>query len=86
MTQTLDNKVRRRLRLAEIERLIVRHSIISPPPARRTLVAYCDDGTFETVGDRPTPYGWLVYEDSFWRWAASVGFNLTAAGSPAKRP
>ena len=30
-------------------------------------------GVFESAGDGPTSYGWLVYEDSFLRWAGSIG-------------
>lgn len=71
----LDNKIRTKLRLGEIERLIRKHRIIVPPPARNTLINMCEDGTFETEGDRPTRHGWLVYEDSFWRWARGESGN-----------
>ncbi|MBK9155414.1 MAG: hypothetical protein IPM25_14575 [Chloracidobacterium sp.] len=39
-----------------------------PPPSRQTLIKLCEDGTLETAGDRPTPMGWLVFEDSFLAW------------------
>lgn len=70
--RSLDNKVRPKLRLAEIERLIKKHRIIVPPLSRATLVNFCEDGTFETAGTRPTSIGWLVYEDSFWKWAQGL--------------
>jgi hypothetical protein len=72
MQQTLDNKIRAKLRLSEIERLIKKHRIIVPPISRPTLVGFCEDGTFETAGTRPTKLGWLVYEDSFWNWVKSL--------------
>ncbi len=72
MQQTLDTKIRTRLRLSEIERLIKKHRIIVPPLSRPTLVGLCEDGTLETAGTRPTSLGWLVYEDSFWNWVKSL--------------
>lgn len=63
---------RPKLRLSEIERLIKKHRIIVPPLSRATLVNFCEDGTFETAGMRPASVGWLVYEDSFWRWVTSL--------------
>ena len=60
------------LRLAEIERLMKEHRIIVPPPSRRVLTKMCEEGQFETAGDRPTSLGWLVYEDSFWRWVSPL--------------
>lgn len=69
--QTLDKKIRAKLRLSEVERLIKTHRIIVPPLSRATLVGFCEDGTFETAGSQPTSLGWLVYEDSFWKWAQS---------------
>jgi len=71
-----DRPVRPKLRLGEIERLIRKHRIIVPPLARHTLIHMCEDGTFETAGNGPTRLGWLVYEDSFWRWAR----DMDAAG------
>lgn len=71
MQQALDGKIRVKLRLSEVERLIKKHRIIVPPPSRPTLVSFCEDGTFETAGSQPTSLGWLVYEDSFWKWARS---------------
>lgn len=63
---------RPKLKLSEIERLIRKHRIIVPCPARQTLIGMCEDGTFETVGDSPTSFGWLVFEESFWRWAREM--------------
>lgn len=73
MKQSHDSKntrVRTKLRLGEVERLIRKHRIVVPPPSRTTLIEMCEDGTFETAGNSATRIGWLVYEDSFWRWAA----------------
>ena len=70
--RTLDLPPRTKLRLAEIDRIIRKHRIIVPPPARKTLIAMCEDGTFETVGTAPTKMGWLVYEDSFLKWVSSL--------------
>jgi hypothetical protein len=67
MEQTLDT-MRTKLRLSEIERIIKKHRLIVPPPTRATLVNLCEDGTFETAGDGPTSFGWLVYESSFLEW------------------
>ena len=64
----LTDEVRPKIRLAEVERLIRRHRIIVPPLSRKTLVKMCEDGTFETAGNRPGRIGWLVYEDSFMKW------------------
>jgi hypothetical protein len=70
--QPLHAKPRTKLRLGEIERLIKEHKIIVPPPSRPTLVKLCENGTFETVGSRATSLGWLVYEDSFWKWVREM--------------
>ncbi len=72
MKQSDEEKIRPKLRLGEIERLIRKHRIIVPAPSRPTLVALCEDGTFEAAGGEVTKFGWLVYEDSFWRWAKSL--------------
>lgn len=72
MQHTLQQKTRTKLRLGEVERLIKAHKIIVPAPCRSTLVKLCENGTFETVGDRPTSFGWLVYEDSFWKWVGEM--------------
>jgi len=69
---SLDFVPRPILRLGEIERLIKKHRIIVPPLSRPTLVNFCEDGTFETAGTRPTSIGWLVFEDSFWNWVQSL--------------
>ena len=68
--------VRTKLRLGEVERLIKKHRIVVPCLSRQTLQNMCEDGTFETAGDRPTRLGWLVYEDSFWKWAKDAGNDL----------
>lgn len=70
--QTLDYQPRVKIRLSEIERLIRKHRIIVPPLSRQTLIKMCEEGMFETVGNGPTILGWLVYEDSFWKWAKSL--------------
>jgi hypothetical protein len=72
MKQLLNTEIRPKIRLSEVERLIRRHRIVVPPLARRTLVKMCEDGTFETAGNAPTKFGWLVYEDSFLRWVDSL--------------
>ena len=72
MKQTEERKIRTKLRLGEIERLMRQHRILVPVPSRPALVALCEDGTFETAGGRVTKFGWLVYEDSFWRWVKSL--------------
>jgi hypothetical protein len=72
MKQTLDNQQRTRLRLAEVERLIKEQRIIVPPLSRRVLTKMCEEGRFETVGNKPTSLGWLVYEDSFWKWVRGL--------------
>jgi hypothetical protein len=69
MQQTAETKIRPKLRLGEVERLIKKHRIVVPCLSRQTLQHMCEDGTFETAGDRPGRLGWLVYEDSFWKWA-----------------
>jgi len=71
MKQTLKEE-RTMLRLSEIERLMKEKRIIVPPPARRTLTQMCEEGVFETPGNKPTSLGWLVYEDSFWRWVREL--------------
>lgn len=70
--QLFDNAPRPVLRLSEVDRLIRKHRILVPPPSRPTLIELCTDGTFETVGTAPTSFGWLVYEDSFKKWADSL--------------
>lgn len=70
--QILDFQPRTKIRLSEVERLIKKHRIIVPPPSRQTLIRLCEDGTFETMGDKPTAIGWLVFEDSFIQWARSL--------------
>jgi hypothetical protein len=72
MKRLLNNDIRPKIRLSEIEKLIKRHRIIVPPLSRTTLTRMCEDGTFETTSRRPTNLGWLVYEDSFYRWVESL--------------
>ncbi len=70
--QALEYRPRPKIRLSEIERLLRKHRIIVPPLSRQTLIKMCEEGRFETCGDAPTMVGWLVYEDSFWRWVKSL--------------
>lgn len=72
MKRTLNKPHRPKLRLTEIERLIRTQRILVPPPSRRKFIKMCEEGIFETAGDRPTNFGWLVYEDSFLRWAKEM--------------
>jgi hypothetical protein len=67
-----ERRIRPKLRLGEAERLIRKHRIIVPPLARNTLIAMCEEGIFETAGNAPSRVGWLIYEDSFWKWAESL--------------
>ena len=84
--QTLDFQPRPKIRLSEIERLIRKHRIIVPPPSRQTLIKLCEDGTFETAGTKPSVIGWLVFEDSFFRWANSLDEKQEAdAGAISKK-
>ena len=62
--QSLDSKKSPKLRLSEIERIII------PPPSRPTLIGFCEDGTFENAVK--TKLGWLVYEESFLKWIESL--------------
>jgi len=68
----LDIAPRPTLRLTEITRLIKKHRIIVPVPSKPSLISLCENGTFETVGGRPTRFGWLVFEDSFLKWVKSL--------------
>lgn len=68
----LDLSPRPKLRLSEIERLIRIHRILIPAPSRRTLMAMCEDGTFETAPRMSLRQPWLVYEDSFLRWVEEL--------------
>jgi hypothetical protein len=72
MKQLLNKDLRPVIRLSEVERLIKAHRIITPPYSRKTLHRMCEDGTLETVGGAPQKGGWLVYEDSFFRWVDSL--------------
>jgi hypothetical protein len=73
--RTLDLSPRTKLRLSEVERHIKEHRIIVPPLSRRKLVELCEDGTLETVDRRLSGKGWLVYEDSFLKWARGLDGN-----------
>ena len=70
--QVFDTQTRSKLRLTEVERLINKHRIIVPPLSRRSLIRMCEEGVFETVGLAPTKFGWLIYEDSFWKWVKEL--------------
>lgn len=69
---------RSKLKLSEIERIIRQQKMIVPCPSRQTLIGLCENGTFESVGKdangfpAPTSLGWLVFADSFWRWARAL--------------
>lgn len=67
-----DITIRPKLRLSEVERLIKKHRIIVPAPTRHTLIKMCEEGIFKTLGTKPTNVGWLVFEDSFWKWAEEM--------------
>ena len=72
MKRTYDIKIRPKLRLSEVERLIKTHRIIVPPPTRHTFIKMCEEGSFETLGTKATNVGWLVFEDSFWKWVEEM--------------
>ena len=76
MQRTDEAQIRPKLRLGEVERLIKKHRIVVPCLSRQTLQNMCEDGTFEAAGNKPTRLGWLVYEDSFWKWAKDAGTDL----------
>jgi|GEM_PF-1923665 len=69
---------RTRMKLSEVERLIKKYRIVVPCPSRQTLIRMCEAGEFETVGEDPGPSGWMVYEDSFWKWAGWQPEKLAA--------
>ncbi len=60
---------RTRFMLAHVEQLIRKHRIVVPCPSRQTLIRMCEDGTFDAVESQPGRRGWMVYADSFWKWA-----------------
>lgn len=72
MKQTNDTQIRTKLRLSEVQRLIEKNRIMVPTPTRRTLSNMCEDGRLETATATPGKMGWLVYEDSFWKWVRSL--------------
>jgi hypothetical protein len=67
-----DLSPRTMLRLSEIERLIRKDRLIVPTPSRRTLIRLCDEGIFETAPRRKPRDQYLVSEESFLRWVASL--------------
>ncbi|HEV7700319.1 MAG TPA: hypothetical protein VGO43_08840 [Pyrinomonadaceae bacterium] len=70
MELPLGFRPRTRISLSEVERLIKQHRIEVPCPSRQKLIRMCEDGTFDTPEDPTSRRSfWLVYEDSFWRWA-----------------
>ena len=60
------------LRLSEIERLIRKERLIVPTPSRRTLLRLCEDGTFTIAPRRRVRDPYLVTEESFLAWVASL--------------
>lgn len=78
-------KPRAKLKLSEVERMIRKERIIVPCPSRQTLIGMCEDGTFESVGKNddgspiPTRFGWLVFEESFLKWAHAMDNFAVAA-------
>lgn len=70
--QTDEIRIRTKLRISEVDRLIKKHKIIVPAPTRRTLHNMCEDGRFETAANPPGRIGWLIYEESFWKWVRSL--------------
>ncbi|HEV7698692.1 MAG TPA: hypothetical protein VGO43_00540 [Pyrinomonadaceae bacterium] len=68
----LDLKPRTMLRLSEIERLIRKERLVVPPLSRRSLVAMCDDGTFETAPRSHKRARYLVTEESFLKWVKGL--------------
>lgn len=74
-----ERRFRPTIKLSEIEQKIRKERIIVPCPSRTTLLHLCEDGTFDTVGTKPTSFGWLVYEDSFYAWIHSLGIMDLAA-------
>ena len=70
--RTLDLSPRTKLRLSEVERLIRQHRIIVPPLSRRKLIELCDLGELETAPRTRPREQYLVYEDSFLKWAKSL--------------
>ena len=83
--QPLEPMFRTKLRLSEIERLIRQHRIIVPPPSRKGLITLCENRVLETAGSEATTFGWLVYEDSFWKWAREMDEGSSKASSRKKR-
>lgn len=68
----LDLAPRTLLRLSEVERLIRIHRILVPAPSRRYLHELCENGTFETAERSGKREIYLIFEDSFIRWVASL--------------
>lgn len=58
--------VRPKLRLSEVERLIASSGMMQRSPSRQTLIRMINRGDLDGELSR---LGWMVYADSFWRWA-----------------
>lgn len=67
--------VRPMLRLAEVEKLITESGFLKCPPSRQTLIRMIDRNEFE---GKLTNFGWIIYEDSFWKWAGFEGEQIAA--------
>lgn len=62
-------------RLSEIEEILRKSQICgSEAPSRQTLCRWCQEGILETTtnGVEPPGIGFLVFQDSFWRWAKKM--------------
>jgi hypothetical protein len=70
--QTAESDFRPKLRLSEVERMIREQRILIPPPSRSTLITLCEQGVLEAAGGAASPFGWLVFEDSFFEWAKNL--------------
>jgi hypothetical protein len=58
------------LRLNEIQQIMAHYRLMGlEKPSRDMLIHMCEDGTLEAVKSR---VGWLVFEDSFELWVASI--------------
>lgn len=76
----LDLKPPVMLRLNEIERILRKERLIVPTPSRRTLISLCEDGTFATAPRRRVRDPYLVTEESFLKWVASLCGNAAQKG------
>ena len=57
------------MRLSDIQRIMREYRIVGSTPSRDSLIGMCEDGTLEATKTR---FGWLVFEDSFESWVASI--------------